>query len=273
MKYKIILAQEDNILFRWQLKVFFSSVVKLGIPKEDIICLMQIHQEPSAECRKFEKYATCYYYEDHKKRFYKPSAKPYLYGRFWEDHPENKDQHFLFAEQDMLLTGLPDVLPETGTWYWSDARKYIESGKYEHVIGLQPRTTIPGGFHAIGKGVDAAFWYKVEEDSMKLYEYMCRYLDPADDRWICEMRSWIWNLWDKGFKTEIREELDFECGKGPIRHTNLYHQLDARTFRKRDFITREPFDSIDNYSVHPAFSLSRYIDAIKDCRDNFLKDF
>lgn len=272
MKYKLILAQEDTAFFRWQLKVFLSAAVKLGLSKDDIIFLTQIHTRPTDGFRKFEKYATCFYYEDVKKRIYAPSAKPWIYGRFWEECKENRDQYFFFAEQDMLLTGLPETLPPENTWYWSNAGKFIESGKYEHVIGLTPRTDTPGGFHAIGKGVDADFWFKVEEDSIRLYEHMCRYPQPGDDRWICEMRSWIWNLWDKGFKTAISKELDFEYGKGPRTNTNLYHHLDARIFNKRDYTTKEPFEEIDQYNVAPDFSVSRYIEAIKDCRDNFLKD-
>ncbi|SEW37524.1 hypothetical protein [Chitinophaga arvensicola] len=273
MQYKIILAQEDTALYRWQLKVFLSSVVKLGVSPEDIILLAAVNKQPHADFRKFEKYATCFYYEDTKNRFYRPSCKPYLFGRFWEEYPENKEQCFFFTEQDMLLTGLPDMHPAPGTWYWSDAGRYIESGKYEHVIGLKPNTATPGGFHAIGKGVDADFWYKVEEDSMKLFEHMCRYLDPREDRWICEMRSWIWNLWDKGFQTEISRELDFEYGKGPRRNVHLYHHLDDRLFNKRNYTDKEPFEDIDRYRVSPVVSASRYIEAIKDCRDNFLKDF
>ncbi|MBS0031616.1 hypothetical protein ACTJJ0_30790 [Chitinophaga sp. 22321] len=273
MQYKLILAQEDSPFFRWQLKVFLSAVAKLGISKDDIIFLTQVHGKPTDEFKKFEKYATCFYYEDPKTRFYAPSCKPYLYGKFWEECKENIDRYFFFAEQDMLLTGLPDIDLQPNTWYWSDAGKFIESGKYEHVIGMKPRTTRPGGFHAIGKGVDADFWFKVEEDSIKLFEHMARFVDPAYDIWICEMRAWIWNIWDKGFETDIHSELDYEYGKGPRRNVNLYHHLDARLFNKRDYTTTEPFDTIDQYKANPAFSVSRYIDAIKDCRETFLKKF
>ncbi|NIG54750.1 hypothetical protein [Chitinophaga sp. Cy-1792] len=273
MQYKLLLTQADNAYFRWQLKVFLSSVQHLEIPKENIIFLTQIDGKPSDEFRKFERFATCHYFEDTKHRFYKPSCKPHLYGRFWEMCKENEDQYFFFAEQDMLLFGLPEIELLPDTWYWSDAGQYIESGQFEHVIGLQPKPYRPGGFHAIGKGVDADFWYKVEEDSVKLYEYMCRNINTKYDRWICEMRTWIWNIWDRGFKTEIHKELDFEYGKGFRRDVKLYHHLDSRVLDKTKFMDKEPFDEVNRLQVAGIQSVSRYIYAIKDCRDNFLKKF
>ncbi|SHL14721.1 hypothetical protein SAMN05444266_102208 [Chitinophaga jiangningensis] len=273
MQYKLLLTQADTTMFNWQLKVFFSSIEHLEIPKQNIILLTEIKGKPSEDFRKFERLATCHYFEDKKQRFYKPSCKPHLYGRFWEMYPACEQEYFFFAEQDMLISALPEVPLKPDTWFWSDASKFIETGKFEHVIGMQPRTSKPGGFHAIGTGVNADFWYKVEEDSIRLFEYMCKHIDVQYDRWICEMRAWIWNIWDRGFKTELSPELDFEYGKGWRRNVKLYHHLDARVFDKTKFRHTEPFEVMQRYHVPEELSVSRYINAVKDCGKNFLKKF
>jgi hypothetical protein len=257
-----ICAQPDKPLFIWQLKTLLVSLIPLGIRKENIIflTLLEPGYPPSQEIRQLEQYATIHYYHERSEgRLYAASSKPYLFARFWEQFPENKDRHFMFIESDMIVYRIPSLLSDD-TWYWSDASKYLETGKHEHLLGYPSLTGKAFGFHAYGKGADAAYWYKIERESQDLYLKMNLQNIPAN-KWICEMRSWMWNSANT-FRNEICRELTFNDGHGPRKsHATLYHHLEKKVLRKREFLRHSPFQA-DLYG-HPNFCVSDYLEAIR----------
>lgn len=257
-----ILAQPDKPLFVWQLQTLLTSMVKLQIPKSNIhfLVLLEGGAAPSLQMQALEKYACIYYYPERREgRFYPASSKPYLFARFFEQYPENTHRHFLFIESDMLLYKIPELAADD-TWYWSDAAPYLETGRYEHLLGFKPVAGRPFGFHAYGKGADHHFWYKVEADSQQLYAKMNTENLPGN-RWICEMRSWMWNAAER-FCNKVHPALIFNDGKGPRKSgATLYHQISSKGFSKRDYTTYPPYD-IDIH-INENFCLYDYISAIR----------
>src|SRR5688572_15545718 len=105
-----ICAQPDKPLFIWQLKTLLVSLIKLGIKKENIVFLTLLEKgcSPSREMRMLEQYAEVSYYDERPEgRIYAASSKPYLFGKFWEQYPQNIDRHFMFIESDMIVYRIP----------------------------------------------------------------------------------------------------------------------------------------------------------------------
>ncbi|WP_143056588.1 hypothetical protein [Chitinophaga sp. YR573] len=230
--------------------------------KEDIYFLTLLEEgvPASLEIKSLEKYASIFYYPERSEgRIYPASSKPYLFARFWEQFPENKERHFLFIESDMLVYQIPN-LPEDENWYWSEAGKYLDTGKFEYLLGCPDSISKAFGFHCFGKGADADFWYQVEKESIDLYIKMIA-LNLPGNKWICEMRTWMWNAGRK-FNNVISPELLFNDGTGPRKHgATLYHQLSSKVFRKRDYTYTEPFDI--EIRVDPKFCVYDYLQAIR----------
>lgn len=269
-----ICVQPDKPMFVWQLKVLLNSLQKLGVSKENIFfpTLLEGREEPSLEFRKLEKFANvCYYHEREEfktnGRYYVPSSKPYLYGRFFEQYDYLLKGDFFYVESDMLIHEVPALQIKEGTYYWSDASQWLEVNKYEKALGYpNDPTSTSFGFHCIGKGIPSEIWYQIEKDSNDLYKWFVRHSDPKDNIWICEMRAWMWNM-KKHFTNIVSEELNFNHGRGIKEPYKLHHQLDNRVFRKRDYETKEPWDI--NLEVDTAFSLHDYIEAIKETGKSF----
>jgi hypothetical protein len=260
---RFICAQPDKPLFVWQLQTLLTSMLKLQISKDDIyfLVLLEDGAPPSAGMRALEKYAQLFYFEERPQgRFYVPSSKPYLFGRFFEAYPENVDHHFLFVESDMLIYKIP-YLPADDTWYWSNASAYLETALYEHLLGFPPTPAPAFGFHCYGKGADHDFWYKVERDAQQLYIKMITENISAN-RWICEMRSWMWNAASRS-TNKIHPQLTFNDGKGLGKPgATLYHQISMRGFRKRDYDHLPAQESLPAVGHH--FCLYDYLQAIRD---------
>lgn len=272
--FDYICAQPDKLRFRWELKVLLGSLLKLGVQRDNIhfLVLLEDRDEPSPEMRRLEQYAKIYYYKERPEfvsgqvdRVYKPSSKPYLFYRFWQDHPEYVDKAFFFVESDMLVLKVPDIEAVSGVRFWSDASKAIEPGLLDGHFKKTPVGT-PFGFHCIGSGFTADFWAKVEWDSNVIFHEMVQKNLPGN-RWIAEMRAWMWNSNEQeGITNVIHPELQFMTGEGLKKSFNLYHQLGRQGFRKKEFVEQEPFDWADQQKVAAPFQLGLYIQAIKDAR-------
>jgi len=265
-----ICVQPDKPMFVWQLKVLLTSLLKLSIPKEKIIflVLLESQENPSSEMKELEKYATIYYYKDNKKRFYVASSKPYLYARFFEEHPERLSEDFFYVESDMVIHSVPDVPVLENTFFWSDASQWLEVNKFEHILNYPgDEENVSFGFHCIGKGIPHKIWYQIEKDSNDLYKWMLRNSNSNDNIWICEMRAWMWNM-KKHYKNYITPQLDFNWGRGIKKlDVHIHHQLCNRVFNKRAYDKQEPWN-ID-LEVDEGFSLHSYIQAIKEAAKIF----
>lgn len=258
-----ICAQPDAPLFIWQLKTLLFSLIKLRVKRQNIVLLFLLEKghSPSHESGNLQKYATVFYYPERTGgRIYSASSKPYLFGRHWEAFPENRDKHHLFVESDMLVYRIPN-LPKNDTWYWSDASQYLETGRFESLLGYKPIKGKAFGFHAYGKGTDANYWYKIEKESQELYTQMTLN-NTGGNKWICEMRAWMWNSAGR-FKNEISSEMVFNDGYGPHRkNASLYHHLEKKIFYKRKYLHKPPFDEVS--TIDPNFSANDYLKGIKD---------
>ena len=104
MKY--ILAQDKSKYSLWQLKVAIGSLIDIGINESDIYILLGTYGYDRQYNALFAKHESVNFYEYRNLSFrgYKPSVKPYLLWKFFEQFPEkSKDQWFLM-DNDVILT-------------------------------------------------------------------------------------------------------------------------------------------------------------------------
>lgn len=264
MRY--ICAQPDAPLFIWELKVLLTCLKSIGVTKDNIYFLILIDKKPSQEILKLGKFANLIFYQERREgRLYLPSSKPYLFAKFWEDNPQNKDTHFLFVESDMLVYREP-VLPEDSTWYWSSAGRYLSVGKIEHILNYPTLTREPFGFHCYGKGVDHTFWYRIEQESQRLYISLINSGIPVNP-WVSEMYCWCWAANEK-FNNVISPELLFNDGSG-LRKPGavLYHQLCTKTFNKRLYTNSAEIPPTTQ--IDPHFAQYDYMAALDAARKYF----
>jgi len=144
-----------------------------------------------------------------------------------------------------------------------------------------------GGAQYIVKNTTPAFWYKVYEDSPKLYNVMAKWEEkykktpPADyvgspyhpiQKWCAEMWATLWNAWVFGHHTLVDKELDFVFATDTLARTQqvkILHNAGVtdkdkeRLFFKGDYINKNPF-AIENFSwVDQNSASKKYTDAIE----------
>ena len=96
MKY--VMAQPAVPRFEWEVKVAVYSLLKLRIPKEDIIILFSRHEETVVEEIK-KLGVSVYTYQDERYDFeYIPSIKPYLMYRYLEEDVSRENETYFFMD-------------------------------------------------------------------------------------------------------------------------------------------------------------------------------
>jgi hypothetical protein len=122
-----------------------------------------------------------------------------------------------------------------------------------------------GGGQYIIKNTNSDFWYKVYDDSNKLYDQMINYhnrfpINPGGIQfWTAEMWSLLWNLWISGKETRIIDELGFSWATDsipiynnkPILHmAGVTEDMKSVKFYKGDYININPLDLLRQDITH-----------------------
>jgi hypothetical protein len=140
-----------------------------------------------------------------------------------------------------------------------------------------------GGGQYIIKNTTSENWYKIYDDSNKLYNQMMDYqkrfpISPGEIQfWTAEMWSVLWNLWYFKKETKIINDLDFSWAtdsldiynKKPILHmAGVTDNLKGSKFYKGDYINENPLEKIkndENYFnyIEENSSTIKYIEVMK----------
>lgn len=316
MDLKFVSAQPDVGYFHWQSEIYIKNFLDKGIRPENIHVLfgMWNTKVPSEEGKKIKNYGVnVHFYEDQRtQKFYHPSIKPYLISKWLEEFP-NYGKIFFLHDADIIFRELPDyskylsddtcylgdTISYIGYNYLKDCclryeKKYPESEKLEllkkmtDVVGISISKLIDnqnnsGGGQYIIKNTKSEDWFKIYEDSNKIYNTMKEYhkkfpLNQGEIQfWTAEMWSLLWNLWKLEKKTKIVDDLDFTNAtekienyyKKPILHmAGILDSMKSTKFYKGQFINDNPiklmeenlnyFDYVDSNSV-----TIKYIEVIK----------
>jgi hypothetical protein len=284
-------AQPDVNFFHWQCETYIHNFIQKGInPKNIHIIFGLIHgnKKPSQQAINLSRFGVnVHFYEDKRNdQNYIPSIKPYLISNWLKEFPEYGKLFFLH-DADIIFRKLPDYSKflNDDISYMSDTRGYISYNyindcclRYEKSFPESKRLQLltemaeivgidiecikcneenSGGGQYIIKNTNSVDWYKIYEDSYRLYHQMLSYqkrfpLNMGQIQfWTAEMWSLLWNLWFIGKETKIIEELNFSWAtdsvdiyeKKPILHmAGVTEDLKNTKFYKGDYININPLE-------------------------------
>ena len=312
-----VTAQPDVPYFIWQAKLYIHNFIEKGIdPKKIHVIYGMVNNnlEPSKESLELKNLGVNvhHFVDDRRKKHYIPSIKPFLISKWIESNPDNGKLFFLH-DADIMFQNLPDFkkMTDDEVIYLSDTVGYIGYDyiidccrRYEghhktcernqlisemaNVIGIdvekiKSNRNNAGGGQYIIKNTDYKLWYKIYEDSIKLYNQMLDFqgrfpISPGEIQfWTAEMWSLLWNLWLNNHETVITDELAFSWAtdtvevynKKPILHmAGVTDGLKNKKFYKGDYINVDPIQKLredQNFFdyIEPISSTTKYIDNMK----------
>lgn len=249
MKY--ICVQPAIKYYTWQLEVMISNFLKMGVNKDDIHIVCLIDKLIPQDYIKLQSYgAKFFFYEDTRMdRSYIPSV--YFHGlkKHLQANPELTNERLFLHDSDIVFTKRPtfDNIPDDGKFYLSDTNHYINYDyviskgeaqflKMCEIIGLSPEIVRnnnknSGGAQYLVKGVTYELFDKIENDSNKLYAYLCEMEALwnkdfyAIQKWTSGMWAELWNFWKYGFETVVDERMGFGWVTSPINDVEKYSIL------------------------------------------------
>lgn len=285
---KVLYAQPEIVRFEWELEVSIKNLIDLGI--KDIVILFTSF-DPSISNRLQEKYPSVviYRYEDlRSNKTYIPSVRPYLWWKFLEANPEMENENFLYIDSDVIFREIPKIdESDDNNWIGSNCSGYLSLAYIEsckngkniakrmmEIIGIDRKQVESISEASIGAQVyvkrpKAAYWKKVYEDCVKMYEYFILQ-DTNLQIWTAEMWSQVWNMPLFGYNPIVSKEFEFSWATDPIENwekCKIYHNAGVTEDRKDLFFKgkytdRAPFND-DLTFVNKEFCSYKYVEAIK----------
>lgn len=288
---KLILCQPAITRFEWELEVFLTNAKAVGFKPKDIVLLFA-RVDDAIPQRLADKYGVnVHMYEDKRTdKTYQPSIKPYLWWQYLAEDGKREQDKYFYVDSDVIFRVKPDfrqlrVTPDR--WLCSDCTGYLnldyirgcKHGKtlLQHmadIVGvtvesLQTINSNSGGAQWVITNPSAAYWHKVYEDSVKLYEYLS-HDDSNIQAWTAEMWSQLWNMMYFNIGPMVSPELDFCWATDPVKRwdeTKIMHNAgvtadDKQLFFKGKYTDGSPWDD-DLSFVDRTKCSSKYVDAIK----------
>lgn len=259
----IITCQPDDQYFIWQNHAYIESCLEQGFEQEQIHILLykptfrkyNTNWEKLKTC--YPK-INIFLYEDkgveQQLRVYIPILRPHILWQHFEAHPELKEKTIIYTDCDILwLNGLDiEKFYDDKVCYVSDARSYLNHSYFEskkkdilpekkeqsenrdflgeicNIVGIDKKVAVEnndntGGVQYILKNVDAPFWKKVEQDTLKIRRHLLQVNKEFFKNENAGIQSWcadLWavqfNLWYRNQETRVVKELDFAWATDPI---------------------------------------------------------
>ena len=259
----IITCQPDDQYFIWQNHAYIESCLEQGFEQEQIHILLykptfrkyNTNWEKLKTC--YPK-INIFLYEDkgveQQLRVYIPILRPHILWQHFEAHPELKEKTIIYTDCDILwLNGLDiEKFYDDKVCYVSDARSYLNHSYFEskkkdilpekkeqsenrdflgeicNIVGIDKKVAVEnndntGGVQYILKNVDAPFWKKVEQDTLKIRRHLLQVNKEFFKNENAGIQSWcadLWavqfNLWYRNQETKIVKELDFAWATDPL---------------------------------------------------------
>lgn len=308
-----ISAQPDSLRFAWELRVQLTNFKKVGVDLNSVHVLFSRYGEVTEYaqklCMDFPE-AHFFFYEDKRiDKSYIPSLKPCLFAQHLDRFPLLENEDFFYYDSDIIFRELPDfskLLSELGEneWCGSETGHYLntpyikskgeglleemceEIGIKSEVIEENYNVHVPGAQWIVRKPT-AKYWWKVMEDSEKLYRLMKITIEKykgialqsgliKDEKdyqpiqaWTAEMWSQAWNLFLFGYAARVEKELEFCWATDHINRwdqTKIMHNAGVMAnnkdlFFKGAFFNKDPFNEDFEY-VNKQRCSSKYVEHI-----------
>jgi hypothetical protein len=252
-KLRFISAQPATKYYAWQVEVMLNNFVEMGVGLNDIdiVCWKQTDEVPDEWSRLANNYAArFFFYKDTREtKHYVSSIRPNILKQHFKAHSYLTNETIFYHDSDIIFTK-PIVdwitwdMVEDNNWYGSDTRWYIGHSyikskgddvlnKMCQIMQLDEKLIEDNELNAIGaqyimKGIDSAFWERVEYDSEQLFKQITdlneekivedrRTMPPNEKRnpyhplqiWCADMWAVLWGGWRLGYKTICSPNMDF----------------------------------------------------------------
>ena len=304
MKY--ICAQPGNIYYTWQVEVMVNNFMKMGINPNNIEILIGVNNNiiPSdwSKLQQHYPYVRFFFYNDTRTdKSYIPSIYFNLLKQHLQDFPQLQNEVLFLHDSDIVFTKIPNfkIMEYGDAWYLSDTNSYInysyiqQKGDYIYkkmcdIVGIDYKipklmNSNSGGAQYIAKNTSYEFWNKVEQDSIKLYQWFCedeskfRLQFPNTEpiqKWTAGMWALLWNAWNEGHETIVDKRLDFgwtineysDIEKYTILHNAGVQSPNEGLFYKGSYTYKTPYN--DNLNIDSTRASYFYWLQIQEAKKN-----
>lgn len=299
----LITCQPDDQYFIWQNHVYVESCLEQGFEEEQIHILLykpnnRVHNENWKLLKECYPKLNIFLYEDkgvqNYLNIYIPILRPHILWQHFKAFPELQNKTIIYTDCDIVWTSNLDIekFYDDDVSYISDASSYLNYSYFEskkkqildskkeeaegkdflqelcNIIGIPKQLIIDndnntGGVQYILKNVDAAFWKKVEHDTLAIRMYLLalnKYFYESENTgiqsWCSDLWGVQWNLWMRDQPVKVVPELAFAWSSDHIdklANVGILHnagitsnfQGDIPTFYKGNYHNNNsPFDDV-----------------------------
>ena len=260
---KFICAQPDDTYYTWQVHAWLESLRNLGHSDKAIVLVFtpnfrQSNQKWKQVEELYPEAEFAYFRDEHNISkhlgLYVSILRPYTLARYWELHPELKDNAIFYCDCDVLFTDNfnIDSYIDDDINYLSDTNSYINAsyfdGKIHQVlpdkledfkqidvlddlgqkVGISREIAEKYNMHSGGaqyllKNIEVSFWQKMVGDTLTIRTYLLdinrKYFENENagyQSWCADMWGLLWGLWAKGAETKVIPEMEFSWATDPI---------------------------------------------------------
>jgi hypothetical protein len=260
---KFICAQPDDTYYTWQVHAWLESLRNLGHSDKAIVLVFtpnfrQSNQKWKQVEELYPEAEFAYFRDEHNISkhlgLYVSILRPYTLARYWELHPELKENAIFYCDCDVLFTDNfnIDAYIDDDINYLSDTNSYINAsyfdGKIHQVlpdkledfkqidvlddlgqkVGISREIAEKYNMHSGGaqyllKNIEVSFWQKMVGDTLTIRTYLLdinrKYFENENagyQSWCADMWGLLWGLWAKGAETKVIPEMEFSWATDPI---------------------------------------------------------
>ena len=248
---RLVCCQEDSIYMLWQVDIMLDNFARQGIElcQCDIVVGYRDKLNPLWD-KVISRGANLYTFRDTRvDKCYVPSIYFHLLAKYIAYTNINEplmlhDCDIVFIKKAVLPKYDNKVLIANCSSYLD--YNYIASKGEDIYRGMCdivdinediPKISVAGGAQYLLDISDAAFWHKVESDSVKLYRYLSNHQQGQYpiQRWTSGMWALLWNMLRDGLKVEYTELFNFTMP------TDLYCQLSKYPILHNSGVTHQNY--------------------------------
>ncbi len=268
-----VCVQPDDTYFTWQVHLWLESLREQGNSDKAIVLLfVPLNREQNPKWQQIiDLYpeAQFHFYKDDGTvnpllGTYIPILRPYTLWKHFEAHPELEQDAIFYCDADIYFVEGFNVshLIDDDVCYLSDSNSYINATYFDSkvrdvkpemleqykgidvlagataLVGVSRQTAEVHNMHSGGaqyllKGVNAAFWKKMMNDTMSIRRYLLTinrtYFENESkgfQSWCADMWGLLWNLWFTGKETRVVPEMNFAWAPDPVSKLDthkIYH--------------------------------------------------
>jgi hypothetical protein len=287
-KLRFLSAQPATDYYAWQVEVMIHNFMSMGINPNDIeiVCLKSTPEVPQNWSKLANRYpARFFFYEDTRRtKHYPSSTRPNVLKQHFKEHPYLSEEAIFYHDCDILFTKpvrewMTREMIDDDKWYGSDTRWYIS---HDYIISkgvdvltdmctitsMPPEVIKENELNSIGaqylmKGIDSAFWERVEIDSENLFkkislrtpiyaaewkkkvlaegqavmhggklyrvsdtEFKSEWTYHELQIWCADMWAVLWGAWRRGQETVCHPAFDFSWATSTAdvyKEKNIFH--------------------------------------------------